>query len=492
VFERFLVLGRQTVIYGLGGAGLQLVGLVTLPIFTRVFGAPQFGVLETTIAAYAALLVLADLGLSSSALRIYYDYDSDGEDQRRSLLSTGLSASVALAGVWMTLAVIFAHALSSWQFGTGRYAELIRIAAISVPVTVLANFLREVMRLKLMPWAYTASAIAGSVGATAFAVTAVLAFHGGLAGVLLGTLAGNVISAVLGLVVIRADLIGRFSLAELRHMLSYGLPLVPASVALWGINLLDRSLLTKLGDTADTGQYAVANRFGSLLMFVVTAFALAFVPFQLSLWREDPELEKQVRCKVLTYLTVGLVGAGVVLSVFAREIIAVVSPGYTRAYEAVGMLTMSVALYGVSNLVLFGVFVKRRTGYVATYSVAALVLNIGLNLLLIPAWGMMGSAFATLVAFGALAAFYYHRSQVLYPTPYPLRKTITTVVLGGLAMAVGLIRFDPLAVSLAVKTATVLAFAAALWLFDVIDRDDVAAVRAAFGRIRSQGTTVSA
>jgi len=251
-------------------------------------------------------------------------------------------------------------------------------------------------------------------------------------------------------------------------------------------------LLTKLGASTETGQYAVANRFGSLLMFAVTAFALAFGPFQLSLWRDDAELEKQVRTRMLTYLTVGLVGAGVLLSLFAREIASVVSPKETHAYEAVGMLTMSVALYGISSLVLFGIGITRRTGYVAIYTVVALTLNVGLNVLLIPPWGMLGSAFATLVAYGALAAFYYHRSQILYPTPYELRKTVTTIVLGGLAMAVGLVRFDSLAVSLIVKVAAALAFAAALWLLGVLDHDDIGGVRTALVRARARGKAVSA
>ena len=67
VFDRFLILGRQTVVYGLGGVALQLIGLLTIPIFTRVFDANQYGVLETTIAAYMALIVLADLGITSAA-----------------------------------------------------------------------------------------------------------------------------------------------------------------------------------------------------------------------------------------------------------------------------------------------------------------------------------------------------------------------------------------------------------------------------------------
>jgi O-antigen/teichoic acid export membrane protein len=497
VFERFLTFGRQTLIYGLGGAALQLIGLVTVPIFTRAFTQSQYGILETSLAAYAALLVLGDLSLASAAQRSYYDYDVRQGPERRSTLSTALIASLLLALLWSVLTLTFADEISVWQFGSAHYAELVRVVALAIPVTILASFLREVMRLKLMPGAYTASAIITALGSTAFAVTAVLAFDGGIASVLLGLLVGNALAAMFGLAVVYGDLLGRFSLPELRRMLAYALPLIPAAIALWGVNLVDRLLLTRLGGsaaqaTAATGQYAVANRYASLLMFVVTAFALAFGPFQLSLWQEDPDLEKQVRTRMLTYLAVILVGAGVLLSLFAREITSVIAPKENTAYQAVGMLCMAVALFGISNLVLFGIGITRRTGYIAIYTIIALALNIALNVLLIPPWGMLGSAFATLVAYGALAVSYYRRSQILYPSPYEPRKTVTTVALGAAAMAVGVIPFESLAVSLAVKTLTALAFASSLWLFGVLDHDDLGGVRAALVRVRSRGRAVSA
>ena len=493
-----MTLGRQTIIYGLGGAAIQLIGLLTVPIFTRVFKSSQYGVLETPLAAYSALLVLADLGLTSSAQRSYYDYDAGHEAQRRAALSTGLSVSVTLALGWAALAIVFAGGISSWQFGTARYAGLIRLAAATVPVTILAGFLRETVRLKLRAWWYTASVISGAVGGTAFAVVKVLAFHGGISSLIYGTLVGNVLTAVVAFAAIRNELFGRFSLPELRRMFLYGIPLIPTAIALWGVSLIDRSLLIKLGGAplkgaaamhkaqAATGQYAIANRYGSLMFFCITAFVLAYGPFQLALWQEDAELEKAVRSRMLTYLTVALVGVALLLSLFAREITTIIAPRYTQAYEAVGVLTMSSAVFGVSNLVLFGIGITRRTGYIALYTAVALVINIGLNLLLIPSWGMMGSAFATLVAYVVLAAFYYHRSQILYPTQYELRKAVTAVVLGGLAMVVGVIRFDSLVVSLALKAVTLLVFAGSLWLFRVLDHDDLGGLRTALSSLRAR------
>ncbi len=203
--------------------------------------------------------MLADLGLTSSAQRSYFDYDEAHDRERRSALSTGLASSMTLAVMWAVIVIAFATSISSWQFGTARYTDLIRIAAVSVPVAVLCNFLRETVRLKVRPWAYTISMTGGALIGTAFALVDVLAFHGGISSLLWGMLVGNTFSALVSAVVLRGAVIGSFSVPELRRMFAYGLPLVPTSISLWGVSLLDRSLLTKLASGNSQARLA-ANR----------------------------------------------------------------------------------------------------------------------------------------------------------------------------------------------------------------------------------------
>jgi O-antigen/teichoic acid export membrane protein len=248
---------------------------------------------------------------------------------------------------------------------------------------------------------------------------------------------------------------------------------------------VDRVMLAKLGDLADTGEYAVATRFAFVLMLVVTAFATAFGPFQLALWKDDAELEKRVRDQTLTYLTIALVGIGVVLSVFAREIVSVIAPSFDDAYQAVGLLTMSVALWGIANLVLFGIGLMRRTGYVAAFTLLAAATNIGLNFVLIPPFGMIGAGVANLVAYLLLAVAYYITSQRLYPTHYTLYKPIAVVLAGGLAMAFGALPLDPSPLVFAAKLAVVGLFLASLWILRVLDEPELAELRALRDRARA-------
>ncbi len=82
-------LARQTLAYGLTGLIGPLVGMITLPIFARVFTRGEYGLMELGTTVMAVALALTDAGLCSAALRSYYDYGSDEEGERRSVMLTG-------------------------------------------------------------------------------------------------------------------------------------------------------------------------------------------------------------------------------------------------------------------------------------------------------------------------------------------------------------------------------------------------------------------
>ena len=174
-------------------------------------------------------------------------------------MATALAATVAIGIVVAVVLVSLRGPLAEWLFGDDRYETAVTIAAVALPVTALASLLRQVMRLRFKPWQFLTSALVGAVIATAISLTAVLAFDRGVEGVFIGTLCGGALSLVYG-AIINAPFIGRsFSRPELRTMLAYGMPLIPAALAMWALQFVDRIMLSKLATLSDVGQYAVGE-----------------------------------------------------------------------------------------------------------------------------------------------------------------------------------------------------------------------------------------
>jgi O-antigen/teichoic acid export membrane protein len=470
-------LARQTLAYGLTGLIVPIVGMITLPIFARVFTRSQYGLLELGTTTMTVALALTDAGLTAAALRGFYDHGADDEPERRQVLTTGFLGTTVLALIIAAAMIVFRENLARWLFHRPGQGELIVVIAASMLALNTWRYISEVMRVRMMAFNYLATAVLAATITTVIGVVGVLALDWRVNGVFFAAVIGNSVAATYGLATVRHSLVGRFSSPELRRMLAYGLPLVPSALAAWALALVDRIILSRLGSLSQVGQYAIANRLAILLVIGVSAFTFALTPFLLSTYSEDPEQEKAARGRTLTYLTFILSFAGLGLTLFAKEAIDVLAPKFNHAYLAVGPLALGTAGYGLATLLTTGLAITRKTSRLAVLGVAAAVLNVVLNFALIPPFGIVGAAIATAAGYGALAVSYYWASQRLYPTPYEPRKVLgmlsTAVVLG----TIGLIPFGFLPVALLVKLAALAAFVGVTWLSGAMGSSEFAELR---------------
>jgi O-antigen/teichoic acid export membrane protein len=220
----------------------------------------------------------------------------------------------------------------------------------------------------------------------------------------------------------------------------------------------------------------------------VTGFALAFGPYIFSIYSEDRDLERTVRAQALRYVTIGLTTAGLVLALFARELIDVLAPAFDQAYEVVGLLALAVVLFGISTVAVAGISYARRTGVLAGVTLAAAIVNIGLNFVLIPPFGMIGAALANLAAYLLLAALYYVIAQRIYPTPYEPEKLLIVVGLASAFGILGLVPIHPLAAALVIKAAAVVAFLVLLKMTRVVVPTEISRLRELLGSARRIAT----
>lgn len=451
-------LARQTLAYGLSGLLVPLVGMITLPIFARVFTTSEYGLIELGTATMTVALSITDAGLTAAALRSFYDYTANQEPQRRSVMLTGLLATSALAIVVALLLIVFREDLSRWIFGTPDEGTVLIAVACSMLALNTWRFVGEIMRVRFQAFGYLTMSILAAAVTTALGVAGVLALDWRVNGVFFAAVVGNSIAAAYGLIAVRHWLAGRFDRPELRRMLAYGLPLVPTALSAWALALVDRIILSRLSSLSEVGQYAVANRLALMLTIGMTAFLFALSPFLLSTFSENPEQEKAARGRTLTYLTFILTFSGLVLTLYAKELFEVVAPKFDDAYLPVGPLALGTVGYGIATVLTTGLAIVRKTLHLAALAIGAAAVNVALNYALIPPFGIVGAGLATAAGYGVLALSYYVVTQRLYPTPYEPRKVLTMLALGCALGTLGVMPLGPVAVSIAVKLLAVAAF----------------------------------
>jgi O-antigen/teichoic acid export membrane protein len=465
-------LGKQSAVYGFSGAIIQAIGLVTLPVYARAFTPAEYGVIEIATVGFAALIVAVDAGLGFAMQRSYFAVPEEQRSGRRLVTSTATLGTTALAIVVMVPIVVWREPVAAALFDDRARADVVALVALAVPPGTLAIFLRDIMRLQFRPGHYAVSSTLSSGAAATVGVVWVVAFDGGVAAVAAGILAGQVAAALYGWGIVHGDLGRRLSWAEARALLRVGLPLLPAGAALWGMSFIDRVLLSQINGLGSTGEYAVGTRFASVLLFFTGALATAYTPFLFALHNEDPERERLLRARLLTYAGAVFMAIALMLALFAREITALVAPGYDRSFRVVGILCFGVAVYGLVPITGAGISVTGRTDYAARYTLAVLAGNIVLCLVLIPWLGLTGAAAASAAGYVALTVLYLRQSQRLDPAQFSVARTVRAFVLGGVLMPVGLVQLSPTIVEVTVKLVTMVVFVSGLWALRVLDRRD--------------------
>jgi O-antigen/teichoic acid export membrane protein len=429
-------LARDVVIYGIGGSAAQIVNIAFLPIFTRIFTPGEFGALDflLTVNAMGSLFALA--GLNSS---VFYRYRQiDDVTERRSTVGTGLMLSLAFGGVIAIVGAIMAGPIAS---GMGLVEALVPAVALTfiwVPVNVVGTLALDLLRLEFRPIPYSLLGVGRAVFAGVVGAFLAGPLGLGVAGLLLAYVLFGIAGVVITLWLARATWAPRFQTVAARKLLDFGLPLIPTGLAYWVISYSDRFFLIQLIGIGSAGIYAVANRVSLGVQLVLYAFEAAWWPYAYARARELGHREQFAQ--IFTVVVIGTLGLAVLLGLFAREILLVITtPEFVPAYAYVGLLALSLVVHGAYGVISIGVQLGERTRHMAWTSGAAALANIALNVLLIPRLGIAGAALATLAAYTTSTVLLFVLAQRAYPMPYRLAPIAGAVAVNVALMLSGLV-----------------------------------------------------
>jgi O-antigen/teichoic acid export membrane protein len=295
----------------------------------------------------------------------------------------------------------------------------------------------------------TLANVAITIGAT---VVLVVAFHKGPIGVLVGNFTGTLIVYAALLLYSRHALGLQFDRKLYRAMNRFGLPLVPSAVALWLTNFSDRFFLIKLTDAHEVGLYSIGVRVASALVLLLTAFRLAWPAFAYSI--DDDREAQRTYSFVLTYVVYVCCWIALALGLLAPWIVKLITTrAFYPAQNVVAPLAFGVAAFGAYVVVQIGTGRARQTRSNWLVTGAAAALNVALNFALIPTYGRMGAAIATVAAYTLLFIGMAWRAHRVFPVAYQWRRVATLGLASVGLTIVGKVLDVPLAVALALTAA---------------------------------------
>jgi O-antigen/teichoic acid export membrane protein len=317
----------------------------------------------------------------------------------------------------------------SHVLGLGNAPWLVRAGAVGLWAQTNYQQLSALFRVEERSVAYAIASISNVFITVAAMVVFVAVFHWGAIGLVVGNFTGTLVVYFV-LLAYRNEQLGlEFDRPLFRRMQKFGMPLVPAALALWMINFIDREFVVWYKGLDEAGIYSAAVKIASVITFVIIAFRTAWPAFAYSI--EDDREAKRAYAFVLTYLLAfaswAALGLGALAPWWTRLLTA---PQYQRAQEAVALLAFAGAIFAGYTVLAIGSGRARRTQLNWVVTGVGAAVNIALNFWLIPAYGMVGASISTLVAYVVLFIGMTIYAQSVYPVPYQWRRVITAVGVG--------------------------------------------------------------
>jgi O-antigen/teichoic acid export membrane protein len=220
-------------------------------------------------------------------------------------------------------------------------------------------------------------------------------------------------------------------------MLGFAMPLVPAAMAGWVLNLADRPLLQAMtGDQGLVGVYTMGYTAGLVInALAIQPFTLAWSAAYWEVSRRDDAARTFARA--LTWFLAIAAGAALFLSAVGTDALRIlVGPKFEESRYIIPFSAFAYVLYGAYTVGASGLSVVGRSGKVASTMAVAAGATLILNLILIPIMGMYGAAVATVAGYLLLAIIAGVVSQRYYPVDWELGRAISILVIAvGLSAA---------------------------------------------------------
>jgi O-antigen/teichoic acid export membrane protein len=258
-------------------------------------------------------------------------------------------------------------------------------------------------------------------------VVLLLVFHTGVNGIFLSGLIASASTVLFLLPVIARQFEWRFRPELFKIMIRFGIPYVPAGLASMMIQVVDRPILRALTDDATVGIYQANYRLGIFMMLMVSMYDYAWRPFFL-LHANDPDA-KTLFSRVLTYFVLVGTAVAVVLSLFIEDLVKIRVAGHSlinsEYWSGLPIVPVVLAAYlflGIYNNLIAGIYIKEKSKYLPPITIVGALINVVANFLLIPHFGMMGAAIATLAAYAGMALTLYIVVRRFYPVEYEWGK----------------------------------------------------------------------
>lgn len=382
-------------------ASLMTKGLaiISIPVMTRLLSPSDYGILAIFGSLVAIFSIFFGFGIRGAVSRYYYEKTDDFG----SFFTTN---AIFLWGAGIILMIIFflnKNIIASW---VNIPTLLVELASIVGFFSASFEFVSAYLQASKQSIVLARLTILRAVLTLTMTIIITLLLKDNL---YLGSVYSSLTFAFLFFIfsIYMISKIGTFSFNanHLKYSLIFGLPIIVHLLSAFIMNTFDQIMINKMVGSYETGLYAFAYKVGMLFQMLIMGLNQAWVPMFYEKLRDNKYDEIEETAKKFSYLVSGV---ALMITILGPILVAILAPdSYSEALHIVPIIIVGFIFQYFYFMYINYAFYEKKTSMIATITIIAGLINIGLNYWLIPIFGYAAAAWTTLLTYALFFIMQY-------------------------------------------------------------------------------------
>lgn len=404
-------LRKASLFYLVGNLFNKGISFLTVPIFTRILSTSDYGIVNTYYSWVSILSMLIGFSVYMGIRAAFVDYEERIDD----FMAVTTTFTVACGAIFVAI------------FGT----SLLLITNINILIIVLCfleglalALIQNYSVYLMMKFRYrfrTILMIVPNLLGAVFSIITILFITRSIPymGRIVSTATVDISFAILVIVIVYKKSHLLYDKKMLKYALSISMPLVLHGLALNVLSQSDRTMITWLADSSQTGIYSLIYNFSVIATVITTAFDGVWIPwFTQKLKDRKVDLINEKVQYYVTFMTAAVIG----VILLGPEVVKILAT--EQYWDGISIIPPIV----ISNFIVFAYSLYVNVEHfhkhaicITKCTIVAALLNLLLNFFLIPKYGYVAAAYTTLISYFVALILHAKESKKLEGKLYPIR-----------------------------------------------------------------------
>lgn len=388
---------ENILVYGLGGIISKIIPLIMVPVVTRLMPSPDYyGIsdLSNTLTQFGG--AVAVMGMYDAMYRMFFE--KEDIDYKRQVCSTTIIFTLATSLIVTVVMIAFKDPFAVLFFDNKQYDFIVYLSAIATLVTATNNIISAPTRMQNKRKVFLITNAINPLLSYSISIPLLLKGYYIIALPLATVLSGLTMEISFGIMNRSWFSIRKFDKRLLKQLLPIAIPLLPNFLIYWVFNSSDKIMITNILGVGIAGIYSVSSKLGHVSQLIYTAFAGGWQYFAFHTMKED----NQVKTNSLIFEYLGIISfvATSFICAWSHLIFKILFPEqYLSGYIVAPYLFMAPLLQMLFQVAGNQFVVVKKTWPNMFILASGALINVVLNLCLIPRIGIEGAAIATLIGY---------------------------------------------------------------------------------------------